>query len=98
MKEFSKMGARYSLTHKLKSESNNDTYSPQLTKNGNKEADTSPKLLAAGAARTDPFTEYYIYSPDTDVLILLIHHYQMLPQVSTQKCSMFVLTLNINNW
>ena len=98
MKEFSKMGARYSLTHKLKSESNNDTYSPQLTKNDHKEADTSAKLLAAGTARTDPFTEYYIYSPDTDVLILLIHHYQMLPKVSTQKCSTFVLTLNINNW
>ena len=98
MKEFSKMGASYSLTHKLKSESNNDTYSPQLTKNDNEQADTLLKLLAAGAARTNPFTEYYIYSPDTDVLILLIHHYQMLPQVSTQKCSMVVLTLNINNW
>ena len=67
MKEFSKMGARYSLTHKLKSESNSDTYSPQLTKNGNKEADTSPKLLAAGAARTDPFSLNIIFTHQTQM-------------------------------
>ena len=39
-------------------------------------------LQAANVARKDPFAEYYIYSPDTDVLVLLVHCYQMLPQVS----------------
>ena len=45
-------------------------------------------LQAADVARKDPFAEYYIYSPDTDVLVLLIHRYQTLPQVGINSTSL----------
>ena len=73
MKEFTKLGARYSVTYDLQSQSNIDNYSPELLEHDH--ADTLLVVQAIDVARNDPFTEYYIYSPDTDVLVLLIHHY-----------------------
>lgn len=91
MKEFTKLGARYSVTYDLQSQSNIDNYSPELLEHDHEEADTLLIVQAIDVARNDPFTECYIYSPDTDVLVLLIHHYQMLPQVRTKSAGLLLL-------
>ena len=90
MKEFTKLGARYSVTYDLQSQSNIDNYSPELLEHDHEEADTLLIVEAIDVARNDPFTECYIYSPDTDVLVLLIHHYQMLPQVRTKSAGLLL--------
>ena len=91
MKEFTKLGARYSVTYDLQSQSNIDKYSPELLKHDHEEADTLLIVQAVDVARNDPFTECYIYSPDIDALVLLIHHYQMLPQVRTKSAGVLLL-------
>ena len=88
MKVFTKLGARYSVTHDLQSQSNIDNYSAELLEHDLKKADTLLIVQAIDIARNDPFTECYIYSLDTDVLVLLIHHYQMLPQVRTKSAGL----------
>ena len=85
MKEFTKLGTRYSVTYDVQSQSNSDNYSPELLEHDHEEADTLLIVQAIDVARNDSFTECYIYSPDTDVFVLLIHHYQMLPQVRTKS-------------
>ena len=40
MKEFTKPGARYSVTYNLQSQSNIDDYSPELLEHEHEEADT----------------------------------------------------------
>ena len=90
MKEFTKLGARYSVTYDLQNQSNIDNYSPELLEHDHKEADTLLIVQAIDVARNDPFIKRYIYSPDTDVLVLLIHHYQMLPQVRTKSAGLLL--------
>ena len=89
MKEFTKLG--YSVTYDLQSQSNIDNYSPELFEHDHEKADTLLIVQAIDVGRNDPFTECYIYSPDTDVLVLLIHHYQMLPQVRTNSAGLLLL-------
>ena len=43
-------------------------------------ADTLLTLHCFDIARRDPFTTCTVYSPDTDVFLLLIHFYSSLPQ------------------
>ena len=93
MKEFTKLGARYSVTYDLQIQSNINNYSPELLEHDHEEADTLMIVQAIDVARNDPFTEWYIYSPDTDVLVLLIHHYQMLPQVRRTFAIIFYLLI-----
>ena len=71
VKKFSKLGARYSATYDLQSQSNIDNYSPELLEHDHEEADTLLIGQAIDVARNYPFTECYIYSPDTDMLVLL---------------------------
>ena len=42
------------------------------------EADTLLLLHAADVSARNPFTELHIYSPDTDVFLLIIHKYPIL--------------------
>ena len=88
MKVFTKVGARYSVAYDLQIQSNTDNYSPELLEHDHEEADTLLIVQAIDVARNDSFTECYIYSPDTDVLVLLIHHYQMLPQLRTKNADL----------
>ena len=69
----------YTLTYDRVSESNIADY--QLEAHDHEEADTLLILQALDIASSNPFTECYIYSPDTDVFLLTIHYYQDLPTV-----------------
>ena len=53
-----------------------------LTNHDPEEADTLLILQANYVAKGDPFKEYVVYAPDTDVFLLLIHFYQSLSQVT----------------
>ena len=44
------------------------------------EADTLLILHCCDVAQRDPFTECIVFSPDTDVFLLLIHHFPELSQ------------------
>ena len=53
-----------------------------LQGNTHEEADTLMILHAIDIARINPFRELCIFSPDTDVLLLLNHYYPQLPTVT----------------
>ena len=52
--------------------------SPNLLSHEHEEADTLIILYGIEAARLNPFQELVVCSPDTDVLLLLIHYYEQL--------------------
>ena len=74
------MGRKYVVTYDLGSESNRQI-ADDLINHDHEEADTLLILHAINIAKEDPFTECVIYSPDTDVFLLLVHYAQDLPQV-----------------
>lgn len=77
---FLENGIPYVITYDTLSESN--IQDCELTNHDHEEADTLLILQANDVAKTDPFKECVVYSPDTDVFLLLIHFYQSLPQVT----------------
>ena len=54
-------------------------FSMELMKHGHEEADTLLVLHTIDVAKQDLFAECYVFSPDTDVFLLLIHFCESLP-------------------
>ena len=69
------------VTHDLTSESNIANYADDMKSHDHEEADTLLILQAINVAKTDPFAESVVYSPNTDVFLLLVHYLPLLPQV-----------------
>ena len=71
----------YVLSYGNKSVSNIVGYSNELQGHDYEEADTLLILQGVDTAKLNPFSECVVCSPDTDVFLLLIHHYSKLSQV-----------------
>ena len=54
-------------------------FSADLRNHDHKEADTLLVLHAIDVAKTNPLNECVVVSPDTDVFLLLLHYYEVLP-------------------
>ena len=54
----------------------------ELMSHDHEEADTLLVLHAIDVAKRDLFTECYVFSPDTDVFLLLIYYCESLPLVT----------------
>ena len=70
------------VTYNLQSETNIFDLEEDLKIHDHEEADTLLILHAINVARRDPFNECIVFSPDTDVFLLLIHYAESLPQVT----------------
>ena len=57
---------------------NNQKYPEELLQHNQEEADTLILLQAKNVTDLDPFTDLYVVSPDTDVLLLLIYYFPQL--------------------
>ena len=71
---------RYVVTYDQCSESNIIDSTSTAGVHDHEEGDTLMILHCHEIAKEDPFTECVVLSPDTDVFLLLIHHYPTLPQ------------------
>ena len=78
---FEDSNGQYVLLYENKSVSNIVGCSNELQEHNHEEADTLIILHAVDTAKLNPVSECVVYSPDTDVFLLLIHHYSKLPQV-----------------
>ena len=58
--------------------SNLEDFAQEMMTHDHEEADTLLLLHAADVSARNPFTELHIYSPDTDVFLLIIHKYPIL--------------------
>ena len=76
-----KRAKKYVVTHDLISESNIDNDADDMKSHDHEEADTPLILQAIDVTKIDPFMECVVYSPDTDVFLLLVHYSPLLPQV-----------------
>ena len=77
------LNINFVVTYDLCSETNIAEYPDTLKTHDHEEADTLLILQAIDVATSDPFAECVIFSPDTDVFLLLIHYSEILPQVTT---------------
>ena len=57
---------------------NTPKFSTDLINHDHEEADTLLVLHAIDVAKTNPFNECVVVSPDTDVFLLLLHYYEVL--------------------
>ena len=71
---------RYVVTVDTISRTNIEQFPEDMRQHDHEEADTLLVLHCWDIARHDPFTECTVYSPDTDVFLLLVHHFESLPQ------------------
>ena len=78
---FEDSNRQYVLSYENKSVSNVVGCSNELQEHDHEEADTLIILRAVDTVKLNPFSECIVYSSDTDVFLLLIHHYSKLPQV-----------------
>ena len=78
-REFQGSNIDFAVTYDQITETNMDGFTEELKNHDHEEADTLLILHAIDVARKDIFTECYVYSPDTDVFLLLLHHYESLP-------------------
>ena len=76
------MRIKYVVTYDLVSESNICGYPEYMKAHDHEEADTLLVLQAIDVAKIDAFTEVVVFSPDTDVFLLLVHYFDVLPQVN----------------
>ena len=72
-------GLNFSITHNLVTITNIRDFNMELKSHDHEEADTLLVLHAIDAAKHDIFTECYVFSPDTDVFLLLIYYCESLP-------------------
>ena len=70
----------YVVTYDTISKTNIDDLPVDIMRHDHEEADTLLILHCWDIATSDPFTECVVHSPDTDVFLLLVHHFQSLPQ------------------
>ncbi|XP_057308922.1 uncharacterized protein LOC130647177 [Hydractinia symbiolongicarpus] len=75
MEALSSLHIRYIVTYDTKMESN----FVDCRIHDHEEADTALIYNAMNVAQQSPFTSCIVYSPDTDVFLLLIYYYEMLP-------------------
>ena len=71
--------SEYLLSYENKSVCNAVGYSNELQEHDHEEADTLLILHAVDTAKLNPFSKCVVYSPDTDVFLLLNYHYSKLP-------------------
>ena len=71
---------KYVVTYDQASYTNTENTHSTVNTHDHEEADTLIILHCFEIARDDPFTECVVVSPDTDVFLLLVHHYPELPQ------------------
>ena len=69
----------FAVTYDTVTEANIDHLTNELLNHDHEEADTLLILHAIDIARNDVFNKCCIWSPDTDVFLLLVHHYESLP-------------------
>ena len=75
-------GLNYSITHNLVTVTNIQDFHIGLKNHDHEEADTLLVLHAIDVAKQDLFTECYVFSPGTDVFLLLIYYCESLPLVT----------------
>jgi hypothetical protein len=71
----------YAVTYNNVTVTNIDGFDRNLLLHDHEQADTLLILHSINVFATNPFSECYVYSPDTDVFLLLIHYAESLPQV-----------------
>ena len=76
------MRIKYVVTYDLVSKSNISGYPEDMKAHDHEEADTLLVLQAIDVANRYPFTEVVVFSPDTGVFLLLVHYFDVLPQVN----------------
>ena len=78
-----RQGFKYCVTYDQLSDTNMIDFTEELRSHDHEEADTLLLLHAIDVAQKDPFRECIMFSPDTDVFLLLLHYYESLPQITT---------------
>ena len=73
---------RLIVTYSKTTEANTENLSEEIKNHDHEEADTLLILHAIDVAKENPFKECIVLSPDTDVFLLLVHFYQVLPHVT----------------
>lgn len=76
------MNKSYAVSFDTITVSNISNIGSHLNNNEHEEADTLMILHAIDVACINPFRVLHVFSPDTDVFILLIHYYTQLPTVT----------------
>ena len=74
--------SNFTVTYDTTTERYINATSGENTRHDHEEADTLLIIQSIDVAKDDPFTECVIFSPDTDVFLLLIHYFNDLPQVN----------------
>ena len=74
-----KDSSQIAVTFSKQRTTNIPKFSTDLRNHDQEEADTLLVLHAFDVAKTDPFNECVVISPDTDVFFLLLHYYEVLP-------------------
>ena len=77
---FGEIYKKYVITYNTFSESNLAEILEQMQTHDHEDANTLMILHCWYVAKRDPFTSCTVYSPDTDVFLLLLHFYPSLPQ------------------
>jgi len=73
---------KLAITFAKQTVTNISDFSDDMRCHDHEEADTLLILHAIGVAKRNPFTECIIVSPDTDVFLLLLHHYEQIPNAT----------------
>ena len=71
------------ITYDLVSITNIQNIDENLKSHDHEEADTLLVLHAIDVAKRDPFCKCVIFSPDTDVFLLLVYYSEVLPQMTS---------------
>ena len=74
-----KDSSQIAITFSKQTITNISEFSADLRNNDHEEADTLSVLHTIDVAKTNPFNECVAASPDTDVFLLLLHYYEVLP-------------------
>ena len=83
--KFSEIGMSYIVTYDIMSVTNIDDVAFGIDVHDHEEADTLLILHGVKVSHRLPFCECIIYSPDTDVFLLLVHYYPSPPSATKFK-------------
>ena len=73
---------RYAITYDTVTVTNIGDFAEDICTHDHEEADTLLILHAIDVAKRNPFSECFVYSPDTDVFLLLLYYAESLTQVT----------------
>ena len=76
--EFERLGIDYVVSYDSISKTNQECLSSEILHHSHEEADTLSIMYCWEIARRNPLNQCIVYSPDTDVFLLLIFHYPSL--------------------